>query len=111
MTVSPATEAEIARLFGVEHWRLGTIATQLGVHEDVVRRVLGIVRKGQADERPKDRPPLLLGPYAGFIKETLDRYPRLRSTRVHDMLVERGFTRQRPLGTALREARASRRCS
>ncbi len=46
MTVSPATEAEIARLFGVEHWRLGTIATQLGVHEDVVRRVLGIVREG-----------------------------------------------------------------
>ena len=91
MTVSPTTEAEIARLFGVEHWRVGTIATQLGVHEDVVRRVLGIRKKSQIDERPKDRPPALLGPFAGFIKNTLDQYPRLRSTRIHDMLVERGF--------------------
>jgi transposase len=91
MTVSSETEAEITRLFGVEHWRIGTIATQLGVHEDVVRRVLGIVRKGQTDDRPKDRPPALLSPFVAFIKDTLERYPRLRSTRVHDMLVERGY--------------------
>lgn len=91
MTVSPEVEAEIARLFGVEHWRVGTIATQLGVHEDVVRRVLGIFKKGQTDTRPRGRPSLLLAPFVEFIKETLERYPRLRSTRIHDMLVERGY--------------------
>ena len=40
-------EAEIARLFHAEHWKVGTIATQLGVHEDSLapdrnaRRALG----------------------------------------------------------------------
>jgi len=88
MTVSPETEAEIARLFTVEHWKVGTIAAQLGVHEDVVRRVLGLL---PARPGPVARPPLLVAPYADFINETLQRYPRLRSTRLLDMLKERGF--------------------
>ena len=33
-------EAEIQRLYHVEKWRVGTIATQLGVHHTTVR-VLG----------------------------------------------------------------------
>ena len=41
MTISREVEAEIARLFHAEHWKVGTIAAQLGVHEDVVRRVIG----------------------------------------------------------------------
>ncbi|MEY2936165.1 MAG: integrase [Pseudomonadota bacterium] len=36
MTVAPDTEAEVRRLFFAEHWKRGTIATQLGVHPDVV---------------------------------------------------------------------------
>jgi hypothetical protein len=35
-------EAEMIRLHYAEHWRVGTIATQLSVHPDVVRRVLGL---------------------------------------------------------------------
>ena len=42
MTTTPEREAEIIRLHFAEHWRVGTIAAQLGVHPDVVRRVLGI---------------------------------------------------------------------
>ena len=40
MTVDKETEAEIRRLFFGEHWKKGTIAAQLGVHDDVVRRVV-----------------------------------------------------------------------
>ena len=39
MTVSAETEAAIRRLYFGEHWKQGTIATQLGVHVDVVKRV------------------------------------------------------------------------
>jgi transposase len=90
MTVAPEVEAEISRLFHAEHWKVGTIASQLGVHEDVVRRVLGLLRTQPRPARPA-RPPLILGPYVDFINETLKKYPRLRSTRLLDMLKERGF--------------------
>lgn len=43
MTKPPEIDAEIRRLHFAEHWRVGTIATQLGVHADVVRRVLGLL--------------------------------------------------------------------
>ena len=72
MTVAAEVEAEIARLFAVEHWKVGTIADQLGVHHDVVRRVLGLLPESPRRERP----PLLVAPYEGFVKETLERYPR-----------------------------------
>ena len=87
MTVAAEVEAEIARLFHVEHWRVGTIAEQLGIHRDVVRRVLGLLRA----EPRSERTPLLVAPYEAFVKETLLRYPRLRSTRVLDMVRDRGF--------------------
>ena len=38
---TPALEAEIVRLHFAEHWRVGTIAAQLGIHADVVRRAIG----------------------------------------------------------------------
>ena len=88
MTVPTEVEAEIARLFHAEHWKVGTIASQLGVHEDVVRRVLKLLTP--RPERP-DRTPPLIAPYIDFINETLSKYPSLRSTRLLDMLKERGF--------------------
>jgi transposase len=87
MTVDRQTELEIRRLFFAEHFKRGTIAGQLGVHDDVVRRVIG--RTGPS---PRSRqPPNSLDPYRAFIVETLTRYPGLLSTRVYDMLVERGY--------------------
>ena len=50
MTVSREVEAEIARLYHAEHWKVGTIAAQLGVHEDVVRRVVGRLPKKTRDK-------------------------------------------------------------
>jgi transposase len=86
--VTPETCAEIVRLYFVEHWRVGTIATQLGIHPDVVRRVLGL-----GDSRPPEAPPRprLVDPYREFIDQTLRCYPTLRATRLHDMLRERGY--------------------
>jgi len=39
---TPEREAEIVRLYFAEHWKVGTIVTQLGLHADQVRRVLGL---------------------------------------------------------------------
>ena len=40
MTTAPDLVAQILRLYTVEKWRAGTIARQLRVHRDVVRRVI-----------------------------------------------------------------------
>ena len=88
MTTSAEVEAEIRRLFFAEHWKRGTICAQLGVHADVVARVLGRLGPKPGSPRPKAR---RLEPYHGFIDETLERYPRLCATRIYDMLRERGY--------------------
>ena len=68
-------EAEVVRLYYAEHWKVGTIATQLALHPDVVRRVLGISKPSTAHRSPRPR---LVEPYREFIVETLARYPTLR---------------------------------
>jgi hypothetical protein len=85
---TPEREAEIVRLYYGEHWKVGTIVTQLGTHPDVVRRVLGIgvARLPAAASRAR-----MIDPYRAFVDETLARYPRLCATRLHDMLAERGY--------------------
>jgi transposase len=88
MTVAPEIEAEIRRLFFAEHWKRGTIAAQLGVHPDVVARVIGPVGRKPRPERPDAR---VLEPFLPWVDETLERYPRLVATRLYDMLRERGY--------------------
>src|SRR5262249_49606471 len=88
MTVSPAVAAEIRRLYFAEHWKRGTIATQLGIHFDVVVRVLGSPGPKAGTPRPDAR---VLEPYLPFVAETLRRHPRLVATRIYDMIVERGY--------------------
>jgi transposase len=88
MSTTPETEAEIVRLHFAEHWKVGTIAAQLGVHPDLVRRVLGIGVPRTPDASPR---PSMLDPYREFIELTLNRYPTLCATRLYDMLRERGY--------------------
>lgn len=88
MTIGPAVAAEIRRLYFAEHWKRGTIAAQLGVHFDVVARVLGSFGPKAGTPRPDAR---VLEPYIPLVDETLGRYPRLVATRIYDMLVERGY--------------------
>lgn len=89
MTIDAAVEAEIRRLHYAEHWKKGTIVAQLGIHADVVDRV--IERPGPPARTAIALVPGALEPYAGFINETLTTYPKLVGTRVFDMLCERGY--------------------
>ncbi|UCF69391.1 MAG: IS21 family transposase [Acidobacteriota bacterium] len=88
MTISPEQRAEIRRLYYAEHWKVGTIAVALGVHRDSVRRAIESERFGTRAARPR---PSQLDPFVPFIRETLKRYPKLRATRLHQMLRERGY--------------------
>lgn len=84
---TPEQDAEVIRLFYAEHWRVGTIAAQLSLHPSLVRRVLGI---GEPREEGASRS-LMVDPYRDFIAKTLERYPDLCSTRLFDMLKDRGY--------------------
>lgn len=96
MTISAFLEADIARLHYVEHFRVDTIASQLGVHASVVRRVLGLAPESQDEPQDPSQDPRtprvpILSPYFDFIRETLEKYPNLRATRLYDMLCERNY--------------------
>jgi len=87
MTVSRDVENEIRVLFFGEHLPIGTVASQLHVHEDVVKRVIGAL-----ELRPPRPPrPRKVDSVKDFILETLQRYPRLRATRLYDMVKPRGY--------------------
>ena len=88
MTIDIAKEHEIRRLHDVEKWKRGTIVAELGVHADVVDRVLdrGADRALLVAPRPS-----LVDPYEAFIDETLKSHPRLRATRLFDMIRLRGY--------------------
>ena len=92
MTVVPDQESEIRRLYEAEHWKAGTIARQLHVHHDVVRRVLGLLPKRKRKAPARSPKPPHCDAYREFIDEQLAQYPRLRATRLYDMLRERGYT-------------------
>ncbi|MEQ1812691.1 MAG: IS21 family transposase, partial [Terricaulis sp.] len=82
--------ADIRRLYFAEHWKIGTIADQLKLHPDTVRRALETERfnhwRGRAVPRVS-----MLDPYLPFLRETLAQYPRLRATRFYEMLRGRGY--------------------
>jgi transposase len=83
------TRSKIRRLFFAEHWKVGTIAAQLGVHRDAVthainaRAFLAPAMRARAE---------LLDPYRDFLRATLERYPKLCSTRLLEMVQGRGYT-------------------
>lgn len=85
--IPAAQVVEIRRLFFAEHWRVGTIATQLGLHPDAVRRALATERF----VRPTVVRASVVDPYRRFLQETLEQYPRLRATRLFAMVQARGY--------------------
>ena len=91
LTLAPELEARILRYYHAEHWRIGTIAAQLGVHHGTVTRVLmqdGLPRFG-APSRPSQ-----LDPYLPFIRETLEQFPTLTASRLYGMVKSRGYAGQ-----------------
>jgi hypothetical protein len=81
------TQTQIRHWFYAEHWKVGTIAQQLGVHPDAVRRAL---QDGSSRREPALRH-CLTDPYVEFVRTTLERYPRLRATRIFQMVRDRGY--------------------
>lgn len=86
--ITPAQHAEIRRLYYGEHWKVGTIAAALGVHHETVRAAL--VHDPQGVRRGACRV-TRLDPYLPVIRETLAQYPRLRATRLFEMVKARGY--------------------
>ena len=81
------TVTKIRHLFYAEHWKVGTIATELRLHHNTVRRAL----ETEQFNRRRVARPSLVDMYADFIRETLARYPRLRATRIYQMIHARGY--------------------
>ena len=91
MTTSPEQILQIRRLYFAEHWPIGTIARQLGVHDDVVRRVAGLLSPRRRIPNGALMNPRPILEYLDFIADVLQQYPTLRATRVFDMARERGY--------------------
>jgi transposase len=86
--ISLEIRAQIRRYFYAEHWKIGTIASELGVHPDAVRNAI-------ESERFRSSKPLgvsVVDPYIGFVRQTLDQHPRLRATRIYQMIRDRGYS-------------------
>jgi transposase len=80
--------ARIRHLFHAEHWKIGTIAAELLLHPDTVRQAL-------ETDRFRSQPRLraqLTDPYLDFLRQILQQYPRLRTTRLLQMIQPRGYT-------------------
>ena len=86
--ISDEQVAHIRHLFHAEHWKIGTIAAELGLHPETVRTALDT-------DRFRNHPRLrdcLTDPYLDFLRQTLRQYPRLRATRLFQMIRARGYT-------------------
>jgi transposase len=86
--ISAELEAAILRLYHAEKWRIGTVAAQLGVHHTTVRRVLA---QAQIPAGRQSIRPSIADPYLSFIVATLEKYPRLRASRLYEMVRQRGY--------------------
>ena len=86
--ISKEREGAILRLYHAEKWRIGTIATHLGVHHTTVQRVLAYAGLASKEVSPR---PSMADPYVPFIVETLTKYPRLCASRLYQMVQERGY--------------------
>ncbi len=99
--IADELRTEIRRLFYAEHWRVGTIATALSLHATTVKHALETERfRSRGSQQRKS----ILDPYLDLIRQTLAAHPRLRATRVHEMIVARGYP-----GSAVQTRRAVRR--
>ena len=90
--ISEQQRADIRRLFFAEHGNVGTIATELGIHHDAVE--LALEPKRFVNRRFADAAGAL-DAYKRLITDTLTQYPRLRATRLLEMIAGRGYRGQR----------------
>lgn len=87
--VNAEIQAEIRRMFHVDHMKVYAISRDLRVSRDVVRRVLSIQH---FDPQRLCERPSKLNPYVPLIEEIVAKSPRIRATRLCTLLKERGFS-------------------
>ena len=85
--ITPETRVQIRHYFYAEHWKVGTIASELGLHPDTVRAAVEVERF--ATTQPLR--PSCVDPYLPFVRQTLEQHPRLRATRIFQMVRDRGY--------------------
>ena len=88
MSLSECRRSEILRLYLAEHWRVGTIARQLGIHHSTVERVISQAGMPKIERSVR---PSIIDPYLPMITETLAQHPTLSATRLYQMAVARGY--------------------
>jgi len=86
--IDTETRAHIRHLFYAEHWKIGTIAQDLGLHSDTVNLAVETDRFSNNKALRQSQ----IDPYADFIREILVKHPRLRATRIYQMIRDRGYT-------------------
>jgi len=84
--IDPEVRIQIRRYFYAEHWKVGTIAQALGVHPDTVKRAIEVERFHRAERLRAT----MLDAYLPLVRQTLEAHPRLRATRLYQMLDDRG---------------------
>ena len=82
------TRTRVRALFFGEHWKIGTISASLGLHPDTVALAIETERMINANTRLCRSQ---LDPFKDFVAETLSTYPKLRATRLLEMLRLRGY--------------------
>jgi transposase len=86
--IEEKTRAHIRYLFYAEHWKVGTIARELMLHPDTVCHAIETDRFANTTKTLRPR---MTDPYADFIREVLVQHPRLRATRIFQMIQDRGY--------------------
>jgi transposase len=89
MAISEELKASILRYYYVEKWRVGTIASHLKVHHSTIKRILSATG---VDKSKIFVGRSIIDPFLSFIHEQLSRFPKLTSSRLYGMVVERGYT-------------------
>jgi len=87
--ISLELRSKIRRLYFGEHWKIGTIVSELGVHRDAVKNAIAYERFFPI---AASRRPSCLDAFKTFIVDQLEKHPRLRATRLHEMVRLRGYT-------------------
>jgi len=86
--ITPETRAEIFRLVRVEHLSMTKTSRLLGIHHSTVKRVLD--SEGQSPTAHRVRRSAL-DPFASFICQKLEEYPKIKATAIWHMLKDRGY--------------------
>jgi transposase len=81
-------EAKIVLHFTHGKLPVSIIAENLGIHHSVVRRVL---QKSPETSYRQTRAKLI-DPYVPFLLEQMEKYPKLKASRLYRMAVERGYS-------------------